>query len=630
MPLTKLQFRPGINREVSSYTNEGGWHDCSNVRFQKGFPEKIGGWQKRSFESFLGTCRGLHPWVTLDQDQFIAVGTHLKYYIEQGGAFNDITPIRATSSAGDVTFSATDGSSRILVSHTAHGAVVNDFVTFSGAVSLGGTITADVLNQEYEVVEVPDADTYYIEAREVSTIQSITVAGQLDPNLVTANASDTGSGGASVVGAYQINSGLDTQVGGAGWGAGAWGRAGWGDPGVEPIVQNTLRIWSQDNFGEDLLINVRNGGIYYWDATNGLGTRAVNITDLVGSNLAPQFAKQVLVSDRDRHVIAFGCDSQSNPGVQDPLLIRFSDQENVLDWESTATNTAGDLRLGSGSEIITAVETRQQVLVFTDTTLYAMQYLGPPFTFGVNAISEQITIMSPNAVASVNDQVFWMGESEFYAYGGAVQRLPCEVRDYVFSDLNTFQREKVYAGVNTEHSEVWWFYPSSDSDDVNRYVVYNYLENTWYFGDFGRTAWIDRGIFDLPIAAYADGYLYYHEVGFDDGTFNPAEPIVAFVQSSPLDLGDGEQFTYVSRMLPDVQFKDSVNVAPSVDLTVNVRNFPGGEYLKTETVTFTDGDEIKYVRLRGRQCAIRVQSDDLGVTWRFGSTRLDMKPDGRR
>jgi hypothetical protein len=630
MPLTKLQFRPGINREVSSYTNEGGWYDCSNVRFQKGFPEKIGGWQKRSFESFLGTCRGLHPWVTLDQDQFIAVGTHLKYYIEQGGAFNDITPIRETTSAGAVTFTATDGSSRILVSHTAHGAVVNDFVTFSGAVSLGGNITADILNQEYEIVEVPDADTYYIDARTVSTIGSITVDGALSPTLVTANSSDSGNGGASVVGAYQINSGLDTQVGGAGWGAGAWGRAGWGDPGVDPIVQNTLRIWSQDNFGEDLLINVRNGGIYYWDASSGLGSRAVDIRDLPGSNSAPQFAKQVLVSDRDRHVIAFGCDSQTNPGVQDPLLIRFSDQENVLDWESTALNTAGDLRLGSGSEIITAVETRQQVLVYTDTTLYAMQYLGPPFTFGVNAISEQITIMSPNAVASVNDQVFWMGESEFYAYGGAVQRLPCTVRDYVFSDLNTFQREKVYAGVNTEHSEVWWFYPSSDSDDVNRYVVYNYLENSWYFGDFGRTAWIDRGIFDLPVAAFYDGYLYYHEVGFDDGTFNPAEPIVAYVRSSPMDLGDGEQFTYVSRMLPDIQFKNSVNVNPTVDLTVRVRNFPGGEYLKTTNVSFSDGDEIKYLRLRGRQFSIYVESSQLGVTWRYGTTRLDLKPDGRR
>lgn len=630
MPLMKLQFRPGINREVSSYTNEGGWHDCSNVRFQKGFPEKIGGWQKRSFESYLGTCRSLHPWVTLDQDQFIGVGTHLKFYIEQGGAFNDITPLRTTTSAGAVTFSATDGSSRIVVTNTAHGAVVNDFVSFSGAVSLGGNITADVLNQEYQVAEVVDANTYYIDARLQASLTAITENGQLVPTLVVANASDTGNGGASVVGVYQITVGLDTQVGGAGWGAGGWSRAGWGDPGVDPVVQNTLRLWTQDNFGEDLLFNVRNGGIYYWDATNGLGTRGVNITELAGSNLAPTVAKQVMVSDRDRHVVAFGCDGQANIGVQDPLLIRFSDQENVLDWESTATNTAGDLRLGSGSEIITAIETRQQVLIFTDTTLYAMQYLGPPFTFGVNAISEQITIMSPNSVASVNDQVFWMGESEFYVYTGAVQRLPCSVRDYVFSDLNTFQREKIVSANNTEHAEVWWFYPSKNSNVLNRYVIYNYLENSWYYGAFGRTAWIDRGIFEFPIAANDDGFLYFHEVGFDDGTFNPAAPIEAFVQSSPMDIGDGEQFVYVSRLLPDVQFKDSVNIAPAVNFIISVRNFPQGSYVQTTNLTFTDGDEIKYLRLRGRQFSMRVSSNDLTMTWRLGSPRLDIKPDGRR
>ena len=630
MPLMKLQFRPGINREVSSYTNEGGWHDCSNVRFQKGFPEKIGGWQKRSFESYLGTCRSLHPWVTLDQDQFIGVGTHLKFYIEQGGAFNDITPLRTTTSAGAITFSATDGSSRIVVTNTAHGAVVNDFVSFSGAVSLGGNITADVLNQEYQVAEVVDANTYYIDARLQASLTAITENGQLVPTLVVANASDTGNGGASVVGVYQITVGLDTQVGGAGWGAGGWGRAGWGDPGVDPIVQNTMRLWTQDNFGEDLLYNVRNGGIYYWDATSGVGTRGVNITALPGSNTAPTVAKQVLVSDRDRHVIAFGCDSQSNLGVQDPLLIRFSDQENVLDWESTATNTAGDLRLGSGSEIITAVETRQQVLVFTDTTLYAMQYLGPPFTFGVNAISEQITIMSPNAVAPVNDQVYWMGESEFYVYTGAVQRLPCSVRDYIFSDLNAFQREKVVAGVNTEHAEVWWFYPSKNSNVLDRYVIFNYLEQVWYYGSFGRTAWMDRGIFEFPIAANDDGFLYFHEVGFDDGTFNPAAPMVSFVQSSPLDIGDGDQFVYLSRLLPDVQFKDSVNVAPSVDFNIAVRNFPQGAYVQNTDLTFTDGDEIKYLRLRGRQFSMRVTCEDLGVTWRLGSPRLDVRPDGRR
>ena len=370
MPLSKLQFKPGVNREVTAYTNEGGWFDIDYVRFQKGFPEKIGGWQKRSSNSFLGTCRALHPWVSLNLDQYLGVGTHLKYYIDEGGYYNDVTPIRATTAAGDVTFAATNGSSTITVSDTAHGAVVNDFVTFSGAVSLGGIITADVLNQEYYVTEVIDADSYTIVARTAGTsIADITVNGQLSPTTVSASASDTGNGGSSVVGAYQINTGLDVGISGAGWGAGTWSRGTWSSASSDAIVTNTLRLWSHDNFGEDLLMNVRDGGIYYWDNTNGLSTRAVNITSLSGGLSVPTVAKQILVSDRDRHVIAFGCDTEASPGVQDPLAIRFSDQESLTDWQTRADNTAGELRLGSGSEIVTAVETRQQILVFTDTTL---------------------------------------------------------------------------------------------------------------------------------------------------------------------------------------------------------------------------------------------------------------------
>ena len=453
MPLSKLQFKPGVNREVTAYTNEGGWFDIDYVRFQKGFPEKIGGWQKRSSNSFLGTCRALHPWVALNLDQYLGVGTHLKYYIDEGGYYNDITPIRTTTSAGDVTFAATSGSSEITVSDTAHGAVVNDFVTFSGAVSLGGNITAGVLNQEYYVTEVVDDDSYKIVARTADTsIADITVNGQLSPTTVSASGSDTGNGGSSVVGAYQINTGLDLGISGAGWGAGTWSRGTWSSSSSDAIVTNTLRLWSHDNFGEDLLINVRDGGIYYWDQTNGLSTRAVDITSLAGGLSVPTVAKQILVSDRDRHVIAFGCDTEANPGVQDPLAIRFSDQESLTDWATTATNTAGELRLGSGSEIVTALETRQQILVFTDTTLYSMQFLGPPFTFGVNSLSENITIAGPNAAIAVDDNVFWMGRSEFYVYSGAVQRLPCLVRDFIFSDLNDSQFDKVNAALNTQHS----------------------------------------------------------------------------------------------------------------------------------------------------------------------------------
>jgi hypothetical protein len=639
MPLSKLQFKPGVNREITAYSNEGGWFDIDNVRFQKGYPEKIGGWQKRSTNSFLGTCRALHPWVSLDRDQYVGVGTNLKYYIDEGGFYNDVTLLRLTTSAGAITFAATNGSSELTVNHTNHGAVVNDFVTYSGAASLGGLITADVLNQEYYVTEVINTASYKIKARTANTsIYEITYNGGLNPSLVTANGSDTGNGGGSVVGAYQINTGLDIGVSGAGWGAGTWSRGAWGSASSDAIVTNTLRLWSHDNFGEDLIMNVRDGGIYYWDETNTLSSRAVDIDTLSGATSTPTIAKQVMVSDRDRHIIAFGCDTEANPGVQDPLAIRFSSQESLTDWASTATNTAGELRLGSGSEIVTALETRQQILVFTDTTLYSMQFLGPPFTFGVTSLSENITIASPNAAIAVDDNVYWMGRAEFYVYSGAVQRLPCMVRDFVFSDINEEQIDKINAALNTEHSEIWWYYPSANSNEVNRYVVYNYLEQVWYYGSFGRTAWIDRGIFDFPFAANADGYIYEHEIGFDDGTTNPITPINAYIQSSPIDIGDGEQFMLLRKMIPDVDFKDSSAVLPDVNIILDVKNVPDGTYSKTETDTFVKTQaaavnartEQLHFRLRGRQMRFKIESEDLGVTWRLGSPRLDIRTDGRR
>jgi len=696
MPLTKLQFRPGINREVTSYTNEGGWYDCDKVRFRYGFPEKIGGWQKLSSTTFLGTCRALHPWVALSGERYLGVGTHLKYYINEGGGYSDITPIRTTTAAGDVTFSAvantlngdvtdadvtitlssttgfpsngyikinseiilysnvsgndlqncvraqfdttaaahTSGDAvtcaTITVNDTGHGCNDNDFVTFSGAVTLGDEITADILNQEYQVVHVEDQDTYYITARIVSTISSITVSGGLDETPVFATTSDSGNGGASVVGTYQINTGLDTTVVGAGWGAGTWSRGAWGSAANLLAQGSKLRIWSHDNFGEDLLFNVRDGGIYYWDKTNGTSTRGVELSSLAGANYTPTIAKQVLVSDRDRHVIAFGCDPQNDPGVQDPLLIRFSDQESLTEWESTALTTAGDLRLGSGSEIVTAVETRQQVIVFTDSSMYAMQYLRPPFTFGIQLISENTTIAGPLTAVPVEDQIFWMGISEFYMYNGAVQKIPCSVRDYVFDDINVGQFDKVTAAVNSENNEIWWFYPSSSSSENDRYVVYNTLEQVWYYGNLPRTCWIDRGIEQYPIAASPDNFLYNHEFGFDDGSVSPAGAITAYVSSSPMDMGDGQQFTFLSRLIPDVGFRNSSAPVPLLDITTRVRNYSNGNYLKTVTSQVGDDTEQINLRLRGRQFSIQVQSDDTGVAWRLGSLRYDMRPDGRR
>ena len=704
MPLTKLQFRPGINRETTSYSNEGGWFDMDKVRFRFGFPEKIGGWIKESTNAFLGTCRALHPWQALNGTNYLGVGTNLKYYINEGGAYNDITPIRATTSAGDVTFNAsantlssgvdavvttiplTSGSgfpdtgiiqigsetisyallvgnnltgcvrglngstaashsssaavkcSTIIVTDNDHGALENDFVTFSGAATLGDAVTANVLNQEYQIFYIKNNNSYYINARAVASIESITTTDGLSNSYVFATTSDSGNGGSSVVGAYQINTGLDTTITGTGWGAGTWSRGTWGSGASLAVSGQTLRIWSHDNFGEDLIINVRDGDIFYWDKSSGTSSRAVELSSLAGSNKAPTVAKQVIVSDRDRHVIAFGCDSELEPGVQDPLLIRFSDQENILEWQSLIENTAGDLRIGSGSKIITAVETRQQVLVFTDVSLHAMQFLGPPFTFGINSISENITIASPLSAIAVEDNVFWMGAEEFYAYGGAVQRIPCSVRDYVFTNINNSQLEKVTAGLNTAFSEVTWFYPSATSSENDSYVTYNYDQKIWYYGTLGRTCWLDRGVNVDPIAASTDHYLYFQEIGFDDGSTSPASAITSYIESSQMDLGDGEQFAFMRRLIPDLTFRNSTASTPQATMTLKVRNFPGGNYLssdessvaKTASIPVEQFTEQVFVRLRGRSFAFRIESEDTGVGWRLGSPRVDIRPDGRR
>ena len=629
MALQKLQFRPGINRETTSYANEGGWFECDKIRFRFGVPEKIGGWIATSNNTFLGTCRDLHSFVALDSSKYTGLGTHLKYYIEEGGAYNDITPIRETTSAGDVTFAATDGSSTLTVTDTDHGAIENDFVTFSGAVSLGGVITADVLNQEYQIVDILSANSYTITAKDTSGA------------TVTANASDSGDGGAAVVGAYQINVGLDTTVVGNGWGAGTWGRGTWGSGTSLLVAGSTLRLWSADNFGEDLIFNARDGGIYYWDKSTSSApfARGVALSSLSGADsTTPTIAKQVLVSDNDRHILVFGCDPQDNIGTQDPLLIRFSDQESPTTWAATATNTAGDLRIGSGSEIVCAVETRQQVIVFTDVSLHAMQYLGPPFTFGINQISENTTIMGPKAAKAVDDAVYWMGLEEFYVYTGQVQKLPCSVKSYVFNDFNDAQAEKVFAALNSSFNEITWFYPSASSDVIDRYVTFNYAEQVWTIGTMARSAWLDRGINAQPIAAGLDGKLYQHEIGNDDGSTSPVTAIDAYIESSQVDIGDGENFAFIRRMIPDVTFDGSEAASPAATFTLKTRNFPGTSYsttdpsavTRTATVPVEQFTDQVHVRLRGRSFALRIESDATGVQWRLGAPRIDVRTDGRR
>ena len=636
MPLSKLQFRPGINKETTSYSNEGGWFDCDKVRFRAGFPEKIGGWAKKTPNSHLGVTRALHPWQTISLANYLGVGTNEKYYVLYGGAYYDITPLRATTSAGDVTFSATDGSSTITVTDTSHGAIVGDFVTFSGAASLGGNITAEVLNQEYKIVTVPTANTFTITAREVDPVSRITVNGIYTPVAVTANSSDSGNGGSSTVGAYQLNIGLNTSITGDGWNAGTWGRGTWNSA-TTPTVESVLRLWTHDNFGEDLVINIFNGGLYYYDSSSGLTNRAVVLSSVAGAVSPPSVAVKVLVSDVDLHVIAFGCDSEDDPGTQDPLLIRFSDQRNALDWKATVDNTAGDLKISSGSKIITAIETKREILVFTDTSIYSMQFIGPPDTFGITIVSEGISIRSPNSAVAIEDNVFWMGNNEFYVYNGAVQKIPCTLRDFVFSDFNNLQAEKVFAGVNSSFSEIWWFYPSADSNEINKYVIYNYQQQIWYFGSLQRTAWLDRGVNELPTAASPDYYLYNHETGDDDGSTDPVTAITAHIESSQMDIGEGDQFTFISRIIPDITFRNS-EIGKKASLSLKARNFPGGNYLqtdsaeisKTATVPVEQFTNDAFIRLRGRSFALRVESTETGISWRLGSPRIDIRPDGRR
>ena len=712
MPLTKLQFRPGINQELTSYSNEGGWRDCDKIRFRFGYPEKIGGWAKLSSSTYLGSARSLHNWIALDGSNYLGVGTHLKYYIEEGGGFNDITPLRLTTSAGDVTFAASNGSTTLTVTDTEHGAIVGDFVTFSGAASLGGAITDTILNVEYQIVTVINSNSYTITAS------------------VAANSSDTGNGGSSTVGAYQINVGLDSAVGGTGWGAGLYGgvtttalqttineggtfsdsdttltvtsgtgiatndlilidneilkvtnvatndltvtRAqsgteaaahnngatvtlisgnalaaddyfGWGDAASGGLTTTTqLRLWSHDNFGEDLIINARDSNIYFWDRSTTLSNRAVELSTLTGTKTSvPQVAKQVLVSDQDRHVIAFGCDGlNSSPsanqgnGVQDPLLIRFSDQEDPLIWYTAVDNTAGELRLGSGSKFIQAVETKREILVWTDTSLNSMRFIGPPFTFGIQQLASNITIMSPHAAVSTEDYVFWMGIDNFYVYAGQTQQLPCSVKEKVFLDFNLDQSEKVVSGVNSEFTEVFWFYPSAESSDNDKYVVYNYEQKIWYFGSLARTAWIDRGVRPLPMAA-SSSYIYNHETGYDDD----GSAMNSFIESGVIDIADGDRFVYINRVVPDLSFNGSTNLSsPQATFTVKARNFPGADFSDTPS-----GDTIRtasspvetftnqlFLRARGRSFALRVESSALGAKWKLGSPRIDIRPDGRR
>jgi hypothetical protein len=743
MPLQKLQFRPGVNREGTTLANEGGWFETDKVRFRSGYPEKIGGWELDTGLSdatlqppsgaYWGVARSLWNWLNLSGYNLLAIGTDLKYYIQNSadGSLYDVTPIRATTAAGDVTFAATNGSATITVTDSAHGAQTGDFVTFSGAVSLGGAITATVLNAEFQITYVSPSQ-YTITAD------------------VTANGSDVGSGGTATVGTYQINTGSVVYSLGTGWGVGVWGGAtigatfstlngainssattitlvsnasfptsgqvlidselidysgkgvntltgctrgvesttaashssgaivqdtsafvGWGDPApASGGIGVQLRLWSESNYGGDLIFNPRGGAMYYW-ANNGnpnifdrgqlLGPGAT-ITTQYGSttvdNYCPSVANIVLVSDSSRFIIAFGCNDYfaDAPSQQNPLFIAWSAQENFAAWDPTdITQQAGTYQLSNGSEIVAVQQTRQEILVFTDAALYSMQYLGPPYVWGFQIMGDNISIISPNAVATANNITYWMGVDKFYMYSGRVETLPCAVRQYIYDNINLDQSYQVFSGTSEGYNEVWWFYCSITGFDgtgtvsnpnttIDKYVVFNHLERTWYYGTMERTAWLDSSLRDVPIAAGYDGQIIYHEVGNDDGTTTPPTPIEAYVQSSDFDIGDGHNFGLVTRIIPDVTFDGSDSAQPTVTFTVRPRQNPGANYGTSNDPDVVSGNnytnvreynvqqftQYVYVRVRGRQMAFRVGSSDLGVAWQLGAPRIDVRPDGRR
>lgn len=626
--LKKILFRPGVSRENTRYASEtigpvnsptqtvGGWYECDKVRFRAGTPEKIGGWIPTTLSTFLGKCRALWAWATLDGTKLIALGTNLKYYIMRGGAYYDITPVRITVTLTNP-FTATNLSSTITVTATTHGCVTGDFVTFSGATGLGGNITAAVLNREYQITVV-DVNTYTFVA------------------TATANTSDTGNGG-TVSAAYQYNVGPEFQVPLTGWGAGLWGYGTWGNG---QTASSSMRLWSQSNFGENLIFGYRGGPIFYWQSSLGVGTRASTLT----TGDTPSVQNYLMVSDASRFILAFGVNDYGS-FAQNPMLIRWSDQESTTDWTPSATNQAGSLQLSKGSQIITAHQARQEILVWTDSALYSLQYLGPPVVWGSQILGDNISILSENSVSVASGVAYWMGVDKFYKYDGRVNTLRCDLRQYIYSDINLEQNQQVFSGTNEGFNEVWWFYCSANSTTVDKYVVYNYLEDVWYYGTMARTAWLDSGILDNPIATTYVNTMVNHEVGVDDNINGTPVAIAANIQSSEFDIDDGHNFGFIYRMLPDLTFRGSASSpTPQVTMTLiplansgsgyNIPQSEGGSSNATvqriATVPVEEFTGQVFIRVRGRQLVFKIESNQLGTAWQLGAPRIDIRADGRR
>ena len=700
MTIIKLALAPGIDREGTNYSAEGKFFDGDKIRFRSGKPEKIGGWQRLSSATFLGTCRSLVNWSTLAGKNYVGLGTNLKYYIEEGGSYADITPIRKTvdpmtadpfasafntlsatitdnqqtipltSAASfpttggvikigseEIIYSSISGNtlqgavrgvngttasahlsganvacSTIVVTDNNHEAVQNDFVTFSGATSFAGFDATD-LNKEQQIFQYISTNQY-----------SINISGVFSTSAA--------SGGGSVITAeYQANTGLDTYTVGLGWGTDPWSSGGWGAPGTIGIGQQ-LRLWSADNYGEDLVFNPRQGSIYYWDATLGTTERGVLLSDLAtaagfSGQFVPHTTNKVVVSPTERFVMALGSNPYDPTDANtdfDPMRVRWSDQENPYEWVPAITNQAGGFRLSHGSYIVGSTATRQEILIFTESALYSAQYVGPPYVWGFNIMGDNISIISPNAMVTANNVTYWMGVDKFYAYSGRVETLPSSLRQYIFNDINRDQAYQVFAGANERYNEVWWFYCSRTSTVIDKYVVYNYLENVWYYGTLNRTSWLDSPLRDNPMATDYLNQIVYHELGTDDLSTAAPQPITAYVQSADFDIGDGDRFAFVWRILPDINFTGSTVDKPSVTMTLKPRRNAGApygaadipvvqsenDYRNIRSFTIQEFNGQVYTRLRGRQMALRVESTDLGVAWQLGSVRADLKNDGGR
>ena len=708
MAIQKLAIQPGVYREGTSYSAEGRWFDGDKIRFRSGNAEKIGGWQRLSNASYLGTARALWNWSTIAGNNYLGIGTNLKYYVESGGTYNDITPIRKTvnpmlgpvppstgnpfstayntlsaainatqtsialtstasfpSTGGiikidteEIFYNQVSGSnligltrgyngttaashlisapvscSTIIVTDINHGVVQNDFVTYSGVTGPFGGFTAANLNKEQQVLRYIGTTKY-----------AINIAGVFSTSAAS-------GGGTVAIANYQVTTGLDTYVVGLGWGADPWGSGGWGSPGTVGIGQQ-LRLWSADNYGEDLVLAPRGGAIFYWDATLGTTVRAKFLSaestlNGYSGQFVPTATNEILASAIQRFVIAMGANPYDPTDANtdfDPMLVRWSDQENPYQWVPAITNQSGEFRLSHGSYIVTSNPTRQENLIWTDSALYSMQYLGAPLVWGFNLLMDNLSIMSPNAAITANNVTYWMGRDKFYVYSGRVETLPCALRQYIFNDLNLDQAYQVFSGSNEAYNEVWWFYCSNGSTVADKYVIYNYLENLWYYGSMERTAWLDSPLRDYPMAASYDNRILFHEVGTDDVSGTSPVPITAYIQSADFDIGDGDHFAFIWRILPDINFNGSNVDMPSVNMEITPRRNSGApyspadnptvqsqnNYTSTRAYNIQEFDGQVYTRLRGRQMALRIESNDLGVAWQLGSVRADIRPDGRR